>query len=140
MHNLRALVYFGFAEPHASYIWFASSALVAVGVYLLNATNRKDETASGALWIGNVAAMLLLSPHLHAHDLALLAVPSAWVLKLFSSTNPSRVAIPLIAVGVYPLLPVMLSANLLPVIPLLLLIALAISIRAVRRLPQRYWR
>lgn len=135
MHNLRALVFFGFAEPQASYIWFASSALVAAGVYLLNAANRQDEIASGAQWIGNVAAMLLLSPHLHAHDLALLAVPSAWLLKLFKSEIPSRVAILLIAVGLYPLLPVMLSTNLLPVIPLLLLIALAISIRAVQRLP-----
>jgi hypothetical protein len=106
---------------------------VAVGLYLLNAANRNDETTTGARSIGNVAAMLLLSPHLHAHDLALLAVPSAWVLKRFPSAIPSWAVILLIAAGVYPLLPVMFSTNFPPVIPLLLLIALAISIRAVRR-------
>jgi hypothetical protein len=133
MHNLRALAYYALTGPAALSVWIVLSALVIGGAYWLNTKDSQQQAGAAAQWIGTAAAMLLVSPHLHAHDLALLVLSSAWLLKLFPAALPLGVALILIAVGILPMLPVVLSTHFLPVMPLIFLTAMALAMRQVWR-------
>lgn len=133
MHNLRALIYYALTGRAASIAWIALSVVVLAGAYWLNTKDYEQQPAAAAQWIGTVAAMLLLSPHLHAHDLALLVAPSAWLLKLFPAAIPISVASLLIALGILPMLPVVLATSLFPMMPMIFLLAMALALHRVRR-------
>lgn len=132
MYNLRALAYYALTGPAALSAWSALSALVIGGAYWLNSKDFQQQSSVAAQWIGTAAAMLLVSPHLHAHDLALLVAPSAWLLKLFPAAVPVGVASSLVVIGVLPIMPVILATSLFPVMPLIFLLATAVAIHRMR--------
>jgi hypothetical protein len=83
MHNLRALGIALAPPPWSAWLWAIGSVAVLAVLYVRAARRNVDDDArfarSGYL-IG--IALVLLSPHLYAHDLILLGVPVAFLLKL----------------------------------------------------------
>jgi hypothetical protein len=68
-------------------------------------------------------AIVLLSPHLHAHDLALLIPAAAFVLKLYDDFIPLGVSSSLMALSLFPLLPWVLGSPLPPLLPAIFVVA-----------------
>ena len=133
MQNLRALAFYVPLGASALYVWAALSATIVVGAVMLNRKRCGGDRGAVMQWIGNVTAILLLSPHLHAHDLALLVVPSALTLSLFRESIPAAVAIGLVLIGLLPLLPFVLAHPLPPIMPFILLSLFAVSVWFVSR-------
>jgi hypothetical protein len=123
MHNLRALVYYTLPSAMVMPSWIAVTVLVVAGVLLLNAQVRDDEHRTAAQWAGNLLAIVLLSPHLHAHDLALLIPAAAFVLKLYDDFIPLGVSSSLMALSLFPLLPWVLGSPLPPLLPAIFVVA-----------------
>ena len=108
MHNLRALALFVFQAPFATYFWAVLSGLVLAVTALFNFRLPQNESIRSTQWVVNLLAVLLLSPHLHAHDLSLLVIVSALVLKNcenYESWISISVLLVLLAVGLFPLFP-----------------------------------
>ncbi len=132
MQNLRALAFSVALGWPALYVWVTLSAVIVVAVFILNRKAYGGNVAAGMQWIGNVVAILLLSPHVHSHDLALLVVPNALTLSLFGESIPAAVSIGLILVGLLPLLSFVL-VHPPPVVPLILLAVFVVSVWLVWR-------
>jgi len=73
-------------------------------------------------WIGNFVAGVLIAPHLYPHDLAILIIPTAFSLKMFQEAVPVWLIIVMIAIGVYPVLPLAFGEHMPPLVPLTLLV------------------
>jgi hypothetical protein len=99
----------------------------------MNAQTRASETARLHLWIGNFVAMMLLTPHLYPHDLVLLIVPSALVLKLRAESRSALIHFSLIVLGVLPILPFLLGDHAPPLVPLILLAGFSWCVQSVRQ-------
>ena len=134
MHNLRALVYYALPATLVTPVWIGGEILLAIGALFLNAKAGVDEKGIAAQWVGNMLVIILLSPHLHAHDLALLIPANAFVLKLCRGSLPVTVSCSLVALGIFPLLPWLLATPLPPVLPLVFLIAFVGCVWFVRSL------
>jgi alpha-1,2-mannosyltransferase len=131
MHNLRALVQYLVPFEYALYLWLGFAIPVAMATMWMNAQTRATQTARLYLWIGNFMAIMLLTPHLYPHDLALLIVPSAVVLKLSSESSTALIHFSLIVLGVLPILPFLLGGRVPPLVPLILLAGFSWCVRFV---------
>jgi hypothetical protein len=83
------------------------------------------------LWIGNFLAVMLLTPHLYAHDLVLMIVPGAYILKLCGNPVPWFSSFALIFVGVLPVLSQVIGPRMPPVVPMILLAGYLVCIGSV---------
>ena len=81
MHNLRALLQYYAPFSYARYAWVALIIPITISTMWLNASAADEERSTVALWVGNFLAMMLLTPHLYAHDLTLMIVPSCFNFK-----------------------------------------------------------
>ena len=129
MHNLRALTYFFFPAPWRDAVWWAGTVVL---VTLIVARSRASEKPNGiffAEWITIAAALILVSPHLHSHDLTLLIIPFALVLKQVGEAVIPLVALTLVIVGVLPLINTIAYPHLPPLIPIALLLYLGADFR-----------
>jgi hypothetical protein len=124
MHNLRALAYFFFSPPWRDAIWWA--ATIAVMALILVRSWAKDEAREISLadWITVLIGLILITPHLHSHDLALLIVPTAYVLKWAGDTVPPLLSLALVSIGILPLINTVAYSHLPPLLPIALLIVL----------------
>ena len=140
MHNLRALVQYSVPFEYALYLWLVLAVPVAMATMWMNAQTRANESSGLHLWIGNFMAIMLLTPHLYPHDLALLIVPTALVLKLRGDLPYTLIHFALIMVGILPLLPFLLGDHVPPLVPLFLLAGVSWCARFVwqaKRLHER---
>ena len=129
MHNLRALTYFFFPAPWRDAVWWAGTVVLGT---LIVARSRASEKPNGiffAEWIIIAAALILVSPHLHSHDLTLLIIPFALVLKQVGEAVIPLVALTLVIVGVLPLINTIAYPHLPPLIPIALLLFLGADFR-----------
>ena len=129
MHNLRALTYFFFPAPWRDAVWWAGTIVL---VALIVARSRASEKPNGiffAEWITIAAALILVSPHLHSHDLTLLIIPFALVLKQVGEAVIPLVALTLVIVGVLPLINTIAYPHLPPLIPIVLLLSFGADFR-----------
>ena len=129
MHNLRALTYFFFPAPWRDAVWWAGTIVL---VALIVARSRASEKPNGiffAEWITIAAALILVSPHLHSHDLTLLIIPFALVLKQVGEAVIPLVALTLVIVGVLPLINTIAYPHLPPLIPIALLLSFGADFR-----------
>jgi len=129
MQNLRALTYFFFPAPWRDAVWWAGTVVL---VTLIVARSRASEKPNGiffAEWITIAAALILVSPHLHSHDLTLLIIPFALVLKQVGEAVIPLVALTLVIVGVLPLINTIAYPHLPPLIPIALLLSFGADFR-----------
>jgi hypothetical protein len=107
MHNLRALARFSLPRPWDSVGWWGSSALLALITLWVHRPSVRDGQGSAWRWSATIVLLLLLTPHLNTHDLALLLLPCALVLSTYNGPIP----IPMVAAWVgLSLLPLLTSA------------------------------
>lgn len=131
MHNLRALVQYWVPFHWAFYVWFALVIPIGLLTAWMNTRVTRDSQTVAVLWIGNFLAMMLITPHLYAHDLVLLLIPSAWVLKLSGATIPWFLPPALISVAVLPILPLALDDGVPSPLPIIFLLGYYFCIRFV---------
>jgi hypothetical protein len=127
MHNLRALAYFFFTVRWRDYIWW----IVALGVMGLVVVRSwaNDELHGISLrqWTSILVALILVTPHLHDHDLTLLIVPSAFFLKWAGDVVAPVVLLALVGLGMLSLLNTVAYPHLPPLVPLVLLVFLIVE-------------
>jgi len=136
MHNLRALVQYWVPFHVAPYVWLALVMLIGLLTVWMNALRKQDSQASAIVWIGNFLAMMLITPHLYSHDLVLLLIPSALVLKLSGSSIPWFVAAALISLSALPILPLVFNDGVPSPLPIFLLLGYCICVRLMRNFSQ----
>lgn len=102
MHNLKALTGVWLPPLWHNVAWFGSAVLALSAVVWLNFRARRLAKGFEICWIGNSLALLLLTPHLFAHDLSLLIVPCALLLSLCVTQVPIWLGVGLIGVGLIP--------------------------------------
>ena len=102
MHNLKALTGVWLPPPWHYPAWFGSAVLVLGGVVWLNCRARRLAKGFEICWIGNSLALILLTPHLLAHDLSLLIVPCALLLSLSQSQVSPLLGIGLVSFAMLP--------------------------------------
>ena len=127
MHNLRALTYFFFAAPWKDYIWWISTV---AGIALVTLISRARDGVDGISlrrWTIILTALILVTPHLHDHDLTLLIIPSAFFLKWVGDIVPLAAALSLVGLGMLSLINTMAYPHLPPLVPLVLLIFLVVG-------------
>jgi Glycosyltransferase family 87 len=122
MHNLRALAQYAVPFSWSRYLWVALLLLVIAATFILNAQQRTSPKMTAVQWIGNFVAGVLIAPHLYPHDLAILIIPAAFSLKMFQEAVPLWLIFVMIAVGVYPVLPLAFGEHMPPLVPLTLLV------------------
>ena len=129
MHNLRALTYFFFSPPWRDAIWWTGT--IAVMALILVRSWGKDEAREISLteWITILVGLILVTPHLHSHDLTLLIVPTAFVLKWAGDTVPPLLSLALAGIGILPLINSVAYSHLPPLLPIALLIVLGADLR-----------
>jgi hypothetical protein len=121
MHNLRALTYFFFPAPWKDYIWWISTV---AGIALVTLISRARDGVNGISlrqWTIILAALILVTPHLHDHDLTLLIIPSAFFLKWAGDIVPPAAAPTLVGLGMLSLINTMAYPHLPPLLPIALL-------------------
>src|SRR6185436_19641142 len=93
--------------------------------------HAKDRSGriSATGWISILIAGVLIAPHLHSHDLTLLIVPAAFVLKRAGDAVPPLIPFALVVLGVLPLINSVAYPHLPPLLPIALLIFLATELR-----------
>ena len=129
MHNLRALAYFFFAPPWRDFIWWAATLAVMVLIFVRSRASDRFAAISADRWVSILVGCLLVAPHLHSHDLALLIAPAAFALKRQGDSVPPTVALALVGIGIFPLLNTAAYPHLPPLVPIALLIVLAAELR-----------
>jgi hypothetical protein len=103
MHNLRALAIYWLSADWKEYGWWLSSAMVIASICWVNLRARYCSMNFQRLWITNVLGLLLVTPHLFTHDLALLILPCALLLSLFRERVSIPVGLGLISLGLVPI-------------------------------------
>jgi hypothetical protein len=136
MHNLRALVQYWVPFHVALYVWLALVVVIGLLTVWMNTLRNQDAQASAVLWIGNFLAMMLITPHLYSHDLVLLLIPSALVLKLAGSSIPWFVSAALISLSALPILPLVLDDGVPSPLPIFLLSGYCICVYLMRNFSQ----
>ena len=129
MHNLRALAYFFFSPPWRDAIWWAATIAVAALILVRSRVNDETREISLVQWITILIGLILITPHLHSHDLALLIVPTGVVLKWTGDTVPPLLSLALVGIGILPLINTVAYSQLPPLLPMALLIVLAADLR-----------
>jgi len=121
MHNLRALTFFFFTTPWKDYIWWISTV---AGIALVTLISRARDGVDGISlrqWTIILAALILVTPHLHDHDLTLLILPSAFFLKWAGDIVPPAAALTLVGLGMLSLINTIAYPHLPPLVPIALL-------------------
>jgi hypothetical protein len=127
MHNLRALAYFFFTVPWRDYVWWIL-ALGGMGLVVVRSWANDDlKGISLRQWTSILVALILVTPHLHDHDLTLLIVPSAFFLKWAGDVVAPVVSLALVVLGMLSLLNTVVYPHLPPLVPLVLLIFLIVE-------------
>ena len=125
MHNFRALTVFWLPPTWKIFTWWGGSALLIGTIVWVNLRATKNSDGFEIRWIANILALLLVTPHLFAHDLTLLIVPCALFLSKFKDMVPVPAGIGLVALALLPI-----ANPLLPTImAIVLMILFAISVR-----------
>jgi len=127
MHNLRALAYFFFPAPWKDYIWWISTVAGMALVILISRARDGVDGISLRRWTIILTALILVTPHLHDHDLTLLIIPSAFFLKWVGDIVPLAAALSLVGLGMLSLINTMAYPHLPPLVPLVLLIFLVVG-------------
>ena len=104
MHNLRALAAYWLPPASQAYFWWSSCGLVISLVVWINLRARQRPDTFAACWITNMIGLLLVSPHLFAHDLTILILPCALFLARFKESVPAPVGIGLTCIAALPVL------------------------------------
>jgi hypothetical protein len=135
MHNLRALVHYFIAGAWQEYVWYGLT-LIVIGLTARDGYRiHGRELVSPTTWIRILISLILIAPHLHDHDLTLLILPAAFLLKLGGEDVPPWVAVTLVVAGFLPLLNTMAFPLLPPLVPLAgLVFLLAETSRRLRQL------
>jgi hypothetical protein len=135
MHNLRALAHYFIAAAWQEYVWYGLS-LIVIGLTARDGYRiHGRELVSPSIWIRILLSVILVAPHLHDHDLTLLILPAAFLLKLGGEDVPPWVAVTLVVAGFLPLLNTMAFPLLPPLVPLAgLVFLLAETSRRLRQL------
>jgi hypothetical protein len=133
MHNLRALAYFFFASPWRDYIWWGAT-LAVTALIVIRIWANEGQVISIRQWTAILVAMILVTPHLHDHDLALLIVPSAFFLKWAGEVVTPAIAVALVTLGMLSLVNTVAYPHLPPLVPLVLLIFLIVEQRRASRI------
>jgi hypothetical protein len=133
MQNLRAVAQYLVSYSWAARLWIALIVPVVAAIFLLNAKLDADPNIVAMQWIGNFIAGVLIAPHFNAHDLAVLIIPVAFVLKRFGEPVPSWLNLLVILVGIYPLVVLTFGNHLPPLVPVVLLVILFWCVRSVCR-------
>jgi len=133
MHNLRALAYFFFASPWRDYIWWGATLAVTALIVIRIWTNE-GQVISIRQWTSILIAMILVTPHLHDHDLTLLIVPSAFFLKWAGDVVMPAVAVALVGLGMLSLINTVAYPHFPPLVPLVLLVFLIVEQRRGSRM------
>jgi hypothetical protein len=84
-------------------------------------------------WTSILVALILVTPHLHDHDLTLLIVPSAFFLKWAGDVVAPVVLLALVGLGMLSLLNTVAYPHLPPLVPLVLLVFLIVEQWRARR-------
>ena len=127
MHNLRALAYFFFTVPWRDYIWWIL-AFGGIGFVIVRSWANDDlRGISLRQWISLLVMLILITPHLHDHDLTLLIIPSAIFLKWAGDVVAPLVFLTLVVLGILSLLNTVAYPHLPPLVPLVLLFFLIVD-------------
>jgi Glycosyltransferase family 87 len=127
MHNLRALAYFFFTVRWRDYIWWIV-ALGVMGLVIVRSwANDELHGISLRQWTSILVALILVTPHLHDHDLTLLIVPSAFFLKWAGDVVAPVVSLALVVLGMLSLLNTIAYPHLPPLVPVVLLVFLIVE-------------
>ena len=129
MHNLRALAYFFFSPPWRDGIWWASTIAVMALIFVRSWVKVEAREISLTGWITILVGLILVTPHLHSHDLVLLILPTAYVLKWAGDTVPPLLSFALMGIGILPLINTVAYSHLPPLLPIALLIVLGADLR-----------
>jgi len=104
MHNLRALAHFSLPRPWDSVGWWGSSALLVLATLWVQRPSLAEDQSSTWRWSATVVALVLFTPHLNTHDLALLLLPCALILRTCEGNTPIPLAAALVGLSVLPFL------------------------------------
>src|SRR5438093_1561642 len=104
MHNLRALAHFSLPRPWDSVGWWGSSALLVLATLWVQRPSLAEDQSSTWRWSATVVALLLFAPHLNSHDLVLLLLPCALILRTYEGNTPLPLAAALVGLSVLPFL------------------------------------
>jgi glycosyl transferase family 87 len=121
MHNLRALAYFFLHPPWRDYAWWAATLAILA---LVAAYSWQKERFSARVWTHILFSLILVTPHLHDHDLTLLIVPSAFLLKWAGEAVSSTLSLAIVGLGMLSLINTVAYPYLPPLVPLVLLLFL----------------
>jgi hypothetical protein len=133
MHNLRALSSFIFVSPWSDYTWVVSScAVIGLLVAKLHWRNGAGPVSPGE-WMSILSALILVTPHLHDHDLTLLIVLSAFLLKRVGRPVNPWIALASIGLGIAAFFNTVLYPYLPPLVPIALLAFLIVDFCRERR-------
>jgi hypothetical protein len=123
MHILRALTYFFFGAPWRDFLWWAATLGVLIMIAVRRRAAEYGKISLGG-WINIMVGLILVAPHLHSHDLTLLIVPTAFILKWAGERVPPVLSVGLVGLGILPLINTVAYPYLPPLLPLVLLIFL----------------
>ena len=132
MHNLRALAHFSLPRPWDSVGWWGSSALLVLATLWVQRPSLAEGQGSAWRWSATVVALLLSTPHLNSHDLALLLLPCALILHTYKGNTPIPIAAALVGLSVLPFLTVVLwtmTEVYWPVMPVALIALFLVCLR-----------
>src|SRR6266571_4177149 len=104
MHNLRALAHFSLPRPWDGVGWWGSSALLVLATLWVQRPSLAEDHSSAWRWSATVVALVLFTPHLNTHDLALLLLPCALILRTYEGNTPIPIAAALVGLSVLPFL------------------------------------
>jgi hypothetical protein len=133
MHNLRALVQYLIPFSHVPSVWLALVIPITGLTMWLNATAHQQAGKAALLWTANFIAAMLITPHLYPHDLALMIVPSAFILKNCPTPIPAYVPASLIIMGVLPVWSFVTNTAAPPVIPVVFIAVFLFCVWNARR-------
>jgi hypothetical protein len=102
MHNWKALTVVWLPSNWQAYGQWLGSAWVIVALVYFNRQALRQQNGFVMSWIANVLAVLIVSPHLFTHDLALLIIPCALFLSLSKEKVPILVGLGLVALAALP--------------------------------------
>jgi len=128
MHNLRALAYFFLQAPWRDYVWWVAT-LAVVALIAIRIWANEGQVISIRQWTSILVAMVLVTPHLHDHDLTLLIVPSALFLKWAGDVVAPAMALGLVGLGMLSLINTVAYPHLPPLVPLVLMVFLIVEQR-----------
>ena len=78
--------------------------MVVLATLWVQRPSLSEGQSSAWRWSATVAALLLSTPHLNSHDLALLLLPCALILRTYERNTPIPLAAALVGLSVLPFL------------------------------------